>query len=92
MVLQHVPVEGADGYIVKPINEKQLLKYMGDLGLLGTPTQAESLGTPIELIDERCCLDTIPVPVPTRRIQRMAGSIGSQITAQCTSTKTREYQ
>jgi two-component system, chemotaxis family, chemotaxis protein CheY len=71
--------QGADGYLVKPIDKKKLLEYLKSFGFLSLPTGAEPGESPIQKLEALCDTDTIPTPVLARLIQRMAGSIGRQI-------------
>ncbi len=72
---------GADGYMVKPINKEKLAEYMTTFGFQCTPAAGEPVESQIQRIEEMCGRDAIPVAVMARLIQRMAGSIGRQLSA-----------
>jgi two-component system chemotaxis response regulator CheY len=71
--------EGADGYLIKPINKEKLLAYLKAFDLLSSPAAAEPGESPIQRVEAMCDLDAIPASVLTRLIQRMAVSIGRQL-------------
>jgi two-component system chemotaxis response regulator CheY len=84
--------QGADGYLVKPINKDKLLAYLKSFGLLCLPA-SEPDASPIQRLEKMCDMDTIPASVLTQLIQRMAVSIGRQLPeppTQSTSSTTQE--
>jgi two-component system, chemotaxis family, chemotaxis protein CheY len=71
--------QGADGYLVKPIDRQKLDTYLKSFGFLQMPEGTESAESPIQRLETMCDMDTIPASVLARLIQRMAVSIGRQL-------------
>jgi two-component system, chemotaxis family, chemotaxis protein CheY len=71
--------QGADGYLVKPIDDERLVKYLRAFGFSAAPTGLGPRESPIDRVEAMCEMDTIPAIVLARLIQRMAGSIGRQL-------------
>jgi two-component system chemotaxis response regulator CheY len=73
--------QGADGYLVKPIDTQKLAEYLKSFGFLRGSAEAESPESQIHRLEGMCDLDAIPASVLGRLIQRMAGSIGRQLSS-----------
>jgi two-component system chemotaxis response regulator CheY len=73
--------QGADGYLVKPIDTQKLAEYLKSFGFLRASAEAESPESQIHRLEGMCDLDSIPASVLGRLIQRMAGSIGRQLSS-----------
>jgi two-component system chemotaxis response regulator CheY len=71
--------QGADGYLIKPIDKEKLSEYLKSFGFLSEPVEAESHEDPIQRMVAMCDKDTISASVLTRLIASMAGSIGRQL-------------
>jgi len=71
--------EGADGYIVKPIDEAKLSEYLVAFGFRRTSEGKEPAETAINSLESMCDQDAIPATVLARLIQRMACSISRQL-------------
>ena len=85
--------QGADGYLVKPIDKVTLVEYLKSFGIQPLSAAAEPRDVAIQSIEAMCDLDTIPASVLARLIQRMAGSVGRQLSdpsGQSASSTTKE--
>ncbi|MEO8592007.1 MAG: response regulator [Candidatus Solibacter sp.] len=71
--------QGADGYLVKPVDRKKLAGYLRLFGFTNLQAGAAPAGDPIQALEELCDQDMIPPPVLARLIERMAGSMGRQL-------------
>ena len=69
--------QGADGYVVKPVNKDKLIEYLKNFGLLGGPAE-KSHEKRIEEVEAMCAADELPMAVLAKLISSMAGSIGRQ--------------
>jgi two-component system chemotaxis response regulator CheY len=76
--------QGADGYLLKPIDNERLVKYLRAFGLSGVSAGLGPCESPINRVEAMCDMDTIPVVVLARLIQRMAASIGRQLSDRST--------